>query len=168
MNKSTEQIFDIYDVWYEPLLTQTWFIITLILILIIFIGLVLYYIYTRYFNKPIEIDPLVVITDRLTYLHKISIENEQDGKQIYFELTKLMKEYIVYRYHISVMGLTDREIIEWAYLVIPEDEIIILKQLFLDLAPIKFENQMTTTEQLHKDIELMQNFIKKTTPVHTH
>ena len=50
MNEAKEQIFDIYDVWYEPLLTQTWFITTLIIFLTIMTSLVLYFIYTRFFK----------------------------------------------------------------------------------------------------------------------
>ncbi len=167
MNEAKEQIFDIYDVWYEPLLTQTWFITILIIFLIIITSLVLYFIYTRYFNKPVKIDPLVSIQQRLAHLSKVSIENEKDGKQVYFEITKLMKEYIAYRYHISVIGLTDREIITWAGLVMPEDRVAIIQQLLLGVTSIKFEHQVATTLQVQKDIALMQEFIHTTNSEHT-
>lgn len=167
MNEATEQIFDIYDVWYEPLLTQVWFITTLIIFLTIIVGLVLYFIYTRFFNRPVRIDSLVLIQQRLANLAHISIENERDGKQVYFEITKLMKEYIAYRYHISVIGLTDKEIVEWAHLVMPEDKVAIVKQLLLGGTTIKFEHQIATTQQAHKDIALMQKFIHTTNPEHT-
>ena len=166
MNEAKEQIFDIYDVWYEPLLTQTWFITILIIFLTIMMSLVLYFIYTRYCNKPVIVDPLVSIQRRLTILSKISIENEQDSKRVYFEITQLMKEYLAYRYHISVTGLTDREIVAWAYLVMPEDRVSIVEQLLLGVTSIKFEHQVATTQQVQKDIALMQEFIHKTNLEH--
>ena len=167
MNEAKEQIFDIYDIWYEPLLTQTWFIATLIIFLMIMTSLVLYFIYTRYFNKPVKIDPLVLIQQRLMSLSNVSIENEKDGKRVYFEITELMKEYIAYRYHISVIGLTDREIVEWARLVMPEDKADVVQKLLLGVTSIKFEHQVVTMQQVKKDIALMQEFIHKTNSEHT-
>jgi len=162
MNEGKEQIFDIYDIWYEPLLTQTWFIITLIVFLTIIVTIVLYFIYVRFFNQPVKIDSLAIIQQRLSHLFTISIENEQDSKQVYFELTELMKQYIDYQYNVSIKGLTDKEIINWACEVMSEHQINMVKQLLLDSSSIKFEHQVASTEQVKKDIRLMQEFIDKT------
>ena len=121
----------------------------------------------QYFNKPHEVKPLLVLQQRLTILAQVHVEKEQDGKQIYFELTKIMKEYIAYRYHISVIGLTDKEIVLWAYLVIPEDKAKIVELLLSDVTSIKFEHQIATSQRIQQDIALMQDFIQKTTQEHT-
>src|SRR3990167_783086 len=122
MNTNQDQIFDIYDIWYESLVTQTWFILILIVFLTIIVSFVLYFIYVYFFNKPVKIDISAVIQQRLDNLAMISIENEQDSKQFYFELTELMKKYITYQYQISVQALTDQEIVDWASLVMLKDQ----------------------------------------------
>jgi len=161
MSDVKEEIFDIYDIWDESLWTQTWFILILAIILTIIVSIVLYFIYTIYFNKPAKIDSLAIIQKRLAVLGNISIKNEQDGKRIYFELTELLKQYIAYQYHISVQGLTDKEIVDWACLVMPEDQVNKVKQLLLGVTSIKFEHQIVTLERLKKDVQLMQEFIDK-------
>jgi len=164
MKDTVEQIFDIYDVWYEPLLTQAWFVMTLIVILSIIITIILYMFYVKYSHRVVKIHPLVSIEQQLHGLKKTHVENEQDCKRVYFQATKIIKEYLAYRYQISVVGLTDREIVEWAYLVVPEDTRVMLKHLLLDVTSIKFEHQVVTTQQLKEYIQLMEDFIKKTTP----
>jgi|GEM_PF-1269881 len=164
MNDSNEQIFDIYDVWYEPLLTQTWFIVTLIICLSIIVSIVLYLIYIKYSRRVTIVHPFVEIEKNLQSLSKVHIKNEQDCKKVFFEVTTIMKKYLSYRYNTSVIGLTDKEVVEWAYQIVPEGEINILKQLLLDVTSIKFEHQIVTTQQLQEYIVLMQDFIKKTTP----
>lgn len=159
MNESKEQIFDIYDIWYEPLLSQAWFVVTLILFLSIIIGLVLYFIYTRFYKVVKKIDPLVFIQQKLTDINYRTIENEYDSKKAYFEMTELLKQYISYRYHISVVGLTDPELLQWAAINLSQEQIIILEQIFVHTDVIKFEHQLATAEQVKKSIELVQAFI---------
>jgi len=162
MNESKEQLFDIYDVWYEPLLTQTWFVISLILFLIIFVSLVLYFIYIRYNSKIILINPFVVIQKKLVDIENLSIENEHDSKKAYFEMTEILKQYIVYRFHISVVGLTDQELLQWAHMNLVQEQVMILEQILGNTINIKFEHQLATTEQVKKSIELIQSFIHST------
>lgn len=159
MNESKEQIFDIYDIWYEPLLSQTWFVVTLILFLSIIIGLVLYFIYTRFYKVVKKNHPLVCIQQKLTDINSRTIENEYDSKKAYFEMTELLKQYISYRYHISVVGLTDPELLQWAAINLSQEQIIILEQIFVHTDVIKFEHQLATVEQVKKSIELVQAFI---------
>ena len=116
-------------------------------------------IYTRFFKVPVKVDPLVVIKNRLIYLGTIRIENESDSKKIYFEITELLKQYIAYQYHVSVAGLTDYELLQWAHHNLSEAQLDILKQLYSHVSEIKFEHQAATAEQVKKSIELMQEFI---------
>ena len=129
MNEGKEQIFDIYDIWYEPLLSQTWFMITLMLFLSIIIGLVLYFIYIRFYKVAKKIHPLVVIQQKLTDINSRTIASEHDSKKAYFEMTELLKQYISYQYNISVVGLTDQELLQWAVINLSQEQIIILEFL---------------------------------------
>lgn len=162
MNENSEQIFDIYDIWYEPLLSQAWFIILLILLLSIIIGCVLYFIYVIFYNKIRTVDPLVVIQEKITRIDSLVIENERDSKQAYFEISQLVKDYITYHYKISVIGLTDHELLLWSQAHLSEQQITILEQIFAHTVQIKFEHQVATTEQVRKNIELVQAFIHNT------
>lgn len=159
MNPNKEQIFDIYDVWYEPLLTQIWFVIILFFLLTIIISLVLYFIYVRLYKRPKIVHPLIAIEKRLIYLDSMIIQSESDSKKIYFEITELLKEYIFYRYHMSVIGLTDHELLQWAQTHISQDQLKILEELLVHATTIKFEHQLITTKQAKESIALMQQFI---------
>ncbi|AXK60412.1 hypothetical protein [Candidatus Chromulinivorax destructor] len=162
MNENSEQIFDIYDIWYEPLLSQTWFIILLILLLSIFMSCVLYFIYVTFYNKVKVIDPLVIIQNKIAHINSLVIKNEHDSKQAYFEISQIIKEYITYHYKISVIGLTDHELLLWSQAHLSAQQITILEQICAHINQIKFEHQIATTEQVRKNIELVQAFIHST------
>lgn len=162
MNENSEQIFDIYDIWYEPLLSQAWFIILLILLLTIIISSVLYFIYVTFYNKEKAVDPLVVIQKKIAHINSLVIENEHESKQVYFEISQLVKNYITYHYKISVIGLTDHELLLWSQSHLSTEQITILEQIFDHMVQIKFEHQIATTEQVRKNIELVQAFIHST------
>lgn len=162
MNDVTQQIFDIYDIWYEPLLTQAWFVIILILLVSIIISLVLYCIYVIFYNNTKIVDPFILIQKKLLDIGSVHIENERDSKEVYFKISEILKQYIAYRYTFSVAGLTDQELLQWAQHHVSDDQLKILEQIFVDMTEIKFEHQFATTKQIKDSIELVQEFIRST------
>jgi len=158
-----DQLIDIYDIWYEPFWLQPWFIMGISVCLCIGIVLLLYYFYKKYMQQSIILNHSFVAYQELNQLKKSKIKNENDGKNSYFTLTLIVKKYLISRYPSFFDGLTDKEIIQQAHNIMPEDCVVILQKVLQGMMFVKFEHGIVATEKLEKDIMLIESFIQKTT-----
>jgi len=140
------------------------FIILLISFVIVFS---FYFLYQKYVHKKVVIDCVDHALQELLTLQQVSMQTEDDGKNTYFKLSLIIKEYLSSRYHTSFIHLTDKELVVQVSLYMPEDCVDIVRQIFQGMTFIKFEHQVGIIEKLKKDIDLCITLIKKTTPADT-
>lgn len=158
------ELIDIYDVWYQPLYNQSWFMMTLYSVgLLLVIGL-LYIVYKKYIQKKVVLDCAVIANKQIQLLEKSVITHKRDSKDCYFSLSLIIKQYLACRYHTVFMQLTDKEIVRRAEQYMTDENVNMLKTLLKSMVFVKFEHEIAAAEKLEKDIQLLKDFIHHTTP----
>lgn len=165
MIENQDQLIDIYDIWYEPIVRWSWFKNSMLLLAGFFLVLILYRIYAKYLKKKQVVDCAIVAHKDLEILKNFHIANEQDSKYCYFSLSSIMKNYLSSRYHSLFIQWTDKEIIEYAPRYMSRQDVQLLTQILQGMTFVKFEHEIPSGKKLEKDIDLIQEFIHNTTPV---
>lgn len=158
-----EELFhEIYDFYEIPYWQTTWFKVVIALSAIIFIALVVYLIIRR--KK--RVIPAWDIA--LLQLNKITIDTcvtKHDFKKLYFEMSKILKQYLQERYNLKVIDKTDDELI--AYLQknnIDESLLEMLKKLFMGTSLIKYADEVALKTQVEQDLMLAKTLVETTIP----
>ncbi len=164
MLENQDQLIDIYDMWYEPFWTQTWFVALFITAIILMSAALLYVVYKKYWYRKPVVNCAQVALDRLQYLKNFSVYHKADSKECYFQLSLIIKEYLASRYHtVHFLQMTDQEIIAQASVCMPQDAVEIVQKLLQDMTLVKFERAYMLVERFHQDIDLVEQLIHKTT-----
>lgn len=165
MIENKDQLIDIYDLWYQPFWKQLWFYNIVITMTILLMVAICYFLYKKFIriNKPIDCS--IKAYRQLEELKNFQIVSKQDSKYCYFKVSLVIKAYLACRYHTVFMKLTDKEIIKHVENYMPEGDIRLLQKILQGMTFVKFEHEVAITEKLEKDIQLVQDFIKNTTPL---
>jgi len=158
-----DELIDIYDMWYEPFWIQRWFVVIVCIVSILSIGFLLYFLYKKYFKKESSIDCSVDAYEGLSALESMSIQTQQDSKDLYFELSSIIKQYLACRYDTVFTQLTDKEIVRRVEDYISDTDVCILRKLLQSIAHVKFERGQVALEKIKYDIQLVKEFIQNTT-----
>ncbi len=162
IDEHKDQLFDIYDMWYEPFWSKTWFLYFIIFLIIIVFGSVGWYLYKKYIYRKDSVDCSKVALRDLDHLKKFHIATVADSKDCYFRLSLIIKNYLASRYAIASLQLTDKEIIAQAHHVMDEHALDLLKQVLQSMTLLKFERQKALNEKLEKDIQILVQFVQIT------
>lgn len=158
-----ETNYDIYDIWYTPIWKTSLFLLVTCTIIVIIISLVAYLLYKKYRKRKRTLKPWEIA---LYKLHAIKLDQFEDRKEFYFELTYLLKIYLSERYNLDLEGKTDQELIETIQKnKFPKDLLERLEKIFIGAVTIKFAHEdvvlMTMEQDLKRGIEIVRNTIPK-------
>lgn len=166
MIENKDQLIDIYDIWYEPFWQWGWFSVIKMITICVVVGVFLYYLYRKYFQKRVVEDCAIIAYRDLDELKNFHIATKQDSKDCYFSLSLIIKSYLASRYHTVFTQLTDKEIVRQAESYMTDDNVRLLQQILQGMVLLKFEHAVAAYKKLEKDIELVEEFIQNTTPQH--
>lgn len=164
MNNNQNQLIDIYDIWYEPFYKQTWFMTLTIILLALLLSIFMYCVYKKYRKQVSVVDCAVTAFQGIELLKKIHIVTKQDSKDCYFSLSSIIKQYLACRYDGIFTRLTDKEIMVHAERYMHAENVLLLEKILHAMVLVKFEHKIAATEKLEKDIILVEEFIRNTTP----
>lgn len=145
------QMYDIYDVWYQPFWQQTWFLVSGIIVVLIFMGIVGRWLYNRQKTEII----LTPYERALTSFYHLQKSKMDSPKQFYSGLTSTLKQYLQNRYQLFLLGTTDDEmrvILKKENNVPPEVEIKV-DAILQDVVLIKFADKKAAKEQMEKALK---------------
>ena len=153
MQKTEAEIFELYDIIGRPWWQHAWaryIIIALGALISIWLLRKLW----KYIRKP---KPLTVEQQVLLGLQTLkngSYEHEYMLRDAYFDLTKLLKQYMSHRYQTPLWGKTEQELLEWFRTSDVEFEPF--PTMFFRAYGIKYEGAPVFFEELQKDIALFE------------
>ncbi len=168
MNQQELELFDLYDLWYEPFWHKPWFWPLVFSVIFLLIMLVLYWgIKKRMKTKQIIKEPWQEALEQLTILKVHEYKSITARKQFYSNLTYILKRYLIRRYGIALESKTDEELI----VIIRNSEFPVelfatLSTIFNDALYIKFAHQDAAFQQMNHDLEHTISIIKST-GIHT-
>lgn len=142
------QMYDIYDVWYQPFWQQTWFLVSGIIVVLLLIGVVSYWFYNR------QKSGIVITADEqaLSSLYHLQKHKMDSSKQFYTGLTRTLKRYLQERYKLFLSGTTDDEMRVFLKKEkkVPQEVESKVDTILQDVVLIKFADQKAAKEQMEK------------------
>jgi hypothetical protein len=154
------ELYDIYDIWYDPPWFIRYYLVIIIVLGIIFLFGLAYYLYKRRTKRA-----KICWEIALERLAKLDQELSKDHKLFYFNLTGIIKEYLIARYRLDLESKTDAEMVENIKNynlpeVITED----LKKVLSGTTMIKFANQKVDDAIVKNDLKIIIEMVKNTIP----
>lgn len=159
-----DQLIDIYDMWYQPFWLQPWFFTVWVTVVVCLLVVAGYFLYKKYMQQKVPVDCADQAYQALNVFKEFHIVTKQDSKDCYFSLSSIIKQYLGCRYHTKFLRLTDEEIMHQVTEYITDENVQLLRQILQSMVFVKFEHEIAMTHKLEKDIALIEDFIKNTTP----
>ncbi len=158
MKEAGNTLIDIYGVVYEPWWQSTAWYIFLILVICALLSFSVYYLYHKgFFKKKLSFDKQALYD--LEVLEKKSAVGNDQIKQAYFQLTMILKVYLVHRYKIFLYDKSDIEIMDMIASMVTVQEKQIMHTFFKRAFAIKFASEQVDAVVLHNDILSVQALI---------
>ncbi len=154
------EVYDLYDVWYQPWWQSTTAkYAVLVVVILLFLGLVWFLMKWLRKTQPMPYDQKILM--QCQQLKKNSALFEMPF--LYAELTALLKEYLAKRYNAHLASLTDQELLAHiGELGMQEAQIASVQKLLLYSVPAKFDDHQTALEDPVIHIMLLEQLIKET------
>ena len=152
-------IYDIYDIVYEPWWLKTWFLVSCAsLVLLLIVGSV-YYWYRYKKKKILSYDQQLILK-----LEALKQYDPVDVQSFYLQLTALLKDYLHKRFHIAASGLTDDELLAsiHIYSQIPSFVVHASKSILQGVTIIKFAQGTAAKETMDQSVNAMLKIIEGT------
>lgn len=151
------ELFEIYDIWYQPPWVIHYFFPIMVTFVIGILGVMALYWYKRR------------VAQRKKYwqitLERLAKLDRTDHKAFYFSLTSILKEYLIERYALDVYGKTDLEMV--VYLentILAHEQVEDLKKIFNETTCIKFSMQDVDDSVVQQHLCLSMQVVKNTVP----
>lgn len=167
------QMTDIHDIKpiekpvIDPILLYYIFFFILALALIV-AG---FYSWKKFRNRKKEIilEPLSSDEAALRSLDGLSNMQDLDGKEFYFRLSAILRNYIRGRYGVNAPEMTTEEFLpRIEELGIHKGLQKHLKDLFYSIDPVKFAGMPAVESKMQKDLMFVRDFVKETAPTNIH
>jgi hypothetical protein len=165
MKDQTQDFYEIYDYYTQPVLEKKSVQISLISIAIIATAAAIFlYFFLR--RKKKQLTSWEIALQDLERLNLEKCVSKNDFKSFYFKLTKIFKKYLEQRYSWQTENKTDDELV-----ILMEKQKFnkeLLEQVQKILAGalwIKFANQEALKIQAESDLKIIINIILQTKPV---
>lgn len=153
------KIYDIYGVEYNPWFLQSWFIYSVIGLVVFFVG----YIFYSWYNARKK--PAISYTQQtLNGLDALEKSNWSDHKDFYIRLTMLLKWYLQKRYEKQFIGTTDAECLQILRTdrFIPEWIASRFENLIEGVMFVKFANAQAAQERMQEDFDSVKIIVTNT------
>lgn len=156
------KLYDLYDIWYEPLLAQRWFIITVIVVSLIIVSLLAWFITKKLLAKK-PLMPWQRALQAFERLQNPEFIQAEKSQEFYVQLSYILKEYLQERYQEALLDKTDQELIEFFQnrdVLKPFTEE--MEQVLQGAVTIKFAKQSAARETMKRDVAACTAVIEKT------
>ena len=159
-------LYDIYSIWHVPFWKTQTFLLIVGIISTVIIFTIVWFLFKKFKRiKKIERSAWDIALTSLKKLQDQTYTTKEEGKQVYFEITEILKRYIQSRYALDVHSRTDEELINFLH---EQDLPIIVKTTIKKIGEgsllIKFANQQAMQTQIDHDITLSIDMIRATIP----
>ena len=152
---------DIYDIHYQPWWQSYGFIIALSSGILVVLGVLLYWWMRRYAQTSC-LDPVQRITMHMQELKHQHDQQRLSTPALYYELTRLLKEYVQLLTQENVYGLSDAQLSEYVRNAPALAEIAPeLEHLMQGMYEIKFAAASLPHERIEQDILTAVALIKR-------
>ena len=164
MQNQTQDFYEIYDYYTQPLLEKTSVQISLITIAIIaIVSLTVFFIMLR--RRKIALTFWEIALRDLAQLKPEKCSDKNDFKNFYFKLTNIFKKYLDIRYDWQTITKTDEELIKHLANQNFNQEMLTQIQKILEGALwVKFANQDALKLQAEADLKIITQIIERTRP----
>ena len=167
-NEMQDQLYDIYDLWYQPWYQDTWNI-SLAIIAACFFVMIAWFVYKTWFKRV----KVVTLEDRvfglLSLADEIILKSPLSLNAAYLSLSAAIKLYISEVYKVHVDHLTDVEIQNVLVKLLGEKYGEKMQEVFKHAAQVKFQQQNLSgldgrdaAEAFYSDMEFVRQFIRET------
>ena len=161
------ELYDIYSTWHIPFFQTVWFSRTLITLGIVIVGSLTAWLIIRYLKKKIlPKSAWQIALEQLHVLQKKGYTTKAAGKQCYFTMTSIIKEYLHAQHQLRTIGKTDEELIRYLQKssLLTQPIIKRLEEICSGCLYIKFANQEAVQKQITLHLELSVQIIQETKP----
>lgn len=158
------QLYDLYDIWYEPLLQQWWCKVLLIVGSCLCITACIWFLYKKLSTKKM-LPPWQRALRSFEQLHTDAYLQAEKSQEFYLQLSAILKEYLQDRFQVAVRDKTDHELIEF----FQHDEILQrftadIGQVFEGASYVKFAQQAAALETMKRDLATCSSLVEQTKP----
>ncbi len=161
------ELYDIYSTWHVPFWQTTWFYLTCIALSILVVGSIVAWLIVRYNerNKPIK-TPWQIALEQLQALQKKRYSTKAAGKQCYFAITSILKQYLHAQHQLRTIEKTDEELINYLRKSTLLTQTILknLEEICTGCLYIKFANQEAVQKQISEHLEMSVQIVQDTRP----
>ena len=168
---NTVELYDIYSTWHIPFWQTTWFYAIIIALSLLTIGAVTLWCIAYYNKRNVHIKTAWQIAlEQLHALQKNNYTSKADGKQCYFSITSILKQYLHAQHHLQTVGKTDEELITYLQekTLLTQATIQNLQEICSGCIYIKFANQKAIQKQINDHLEMSVQIIQETKPRKQH
>lgn len=160
MNQGTSQLYDIYDMPYEPQAQQPWLYLLVAALIVIF-G-VITWLSMQSLKKDL-MTPAQRALARLKMIDPDEVSTQEQQKQFYSTVSSILKEFFVHQCTYGIVGMTDEEFKQFLArvqcpLMICQD----IAELFEGVEYIKFAGQEAVKKKIIHDYERVKRIIEQT------
>lgn len=161
------ELYDIYSTWHIPFWQTTWFYITVGAVITLIVGVTAIWIFVWYRRRNhVPQTAWQIALAQLHALQKKRYTSKAAGKQCYFTITSILKQYLHAQHQLQTIGKTDEELI--AYLqertLLTQPVIQSLKEICDGCLYIKFANQEAVQKQISEHLALSVQILEETRP----
>lgn len=161
------ELYDIYSTWHVPFWQTTWFYLTSIALSLVVMGALILWLIVRYKrqNKPIK-TPWQIALEQLHTLQKNNYTSKAAGKQCYFAITSIIKQYLHAQHQLRTIEKTDKELINYLKqsTLLTQPVLKNLEEICNGCRYIKFANQKAVQKQISEHLAMSVQIIKETKP----
>ncbi len=158
MDTSQVQLFDVYEIWYNPWWKTTTFQVAFCILACLILSFLVYYLFKfGWLKKKLSFEQQVM--KKLQNLSKESYQNHEQICNAYFELTLILKSYLAHRYALSLLDKTDAEILVLLKSVLVDTQYFVIEEFLYRTSIIKFSFQKTISAMLYDDIRFVEKFV---------
>ena len=157
------ELYDLYDVWYQPWWHHWAARAAGILLLVLCIAVILWVIFRRVIRPKVEPFWQIALAQCAALKHQMP---DLPLPVIYVRMTNILKTYIATRYARTVSSATDHELTQLLdELAICQEQKSKMQELLVQAVPAKFAHTERDMQAVTRDIADLEHFINETRPV---
>lgn len=149
------QLLDVYGVWYQPWWHSLW----LYSLIIFMVAMIFGYCIWHHVRAPKKLTAEQEALQGLFRLESLHYVQEKTIHDAYFQLTMILKNYLIAEYGLKLHDKNDVEITEELHGIIPENMISLLKEFFERSFRVKFAYDVVSESMLKQDISMVRDLI---------
>lgn len=159
------KLIDIYDFWYETVWFSSIIVWIMVGVLLVIFLIGTFYFYRYWIGIKAKVDCSILAYRQLSGFDSFHIVTLRDGKDCYFRLSLILKNYITLRCGLACYHATDSQMLEIIkQLEKLSDQDYSYMYIFLEsMASIKFDQKIPSQQQFAHDIACVKKFIGMTT-----